>query len=470
MSERLPLAALLGLLAACGTAKYEPPPTLELPTEHVAADDLATWWARFEDPRLDALIGRALAHNQDLAAASARVLEAAALVRDADDLLPYANLGANAGRTQTSDRNAFPRFAGIDRRNSAHAIGLDVTWELDLWGRIRAGSDAALADLLQRTELLHGARAALAAQTAQAYFRLVAVDRRLDLAEETLRNRQAALRIQGRRRDAGTGTALEVHQAQAEAEAIAAAVPRLRQAQASAERALAILTGDAPRTFAAPIVARRADLPTPPPVPAGLPSDLLARRPDVRAAEAALAATSARVAEARSRYFPTIRLTGNVGQESEALTNLFTGPAAVWGFAGSLVQPLFGLRQIGAQVDAAQARRLQAEADYVRTVQRAFAETYDALGLRTASRETLAAQARRVEALQQAEKIAAARHAAGAGAFLDLLDAQRALLGVRQEQIDTAADELTATVDVYRALGGGYPLSPESLPTESPPR
>lgn len=443
-------------LAACGTARYEPPPTLELPATEVAAEDLSAWWERFGDRDLDALLVRVLEHNTDLAAAAARVLEAAALVRNADDLLPVVNLSARAGRDQTSDRNAFPRFAGIDRRNSAHSVGLDVTWELDLWGRIRAGSDAALADLQQQREYLHDARAALTAQAAQSYFRLVAIDSKLRLAEETLANREDALRIQGRRQASGTGTVLEVQQAQAEVEAIAATLPRLRQAQISAQRALVVLAGESPRTIAAPTVARRDDLPTPPPVPPDLPSDLLARRPDVRAAEAALAATSARVAEAKSRYFPTIRLTGNLGQESEALSDLFTAPAAVWAFAGSLVQPLLGLRKIDAQVEAAQARRLQAEADYVRTVQTAFAETYDALGACSASRETLAAQARRVEALVNVERIAAARHAAGAGAYLDLLDARRALLAVRQERLDTAADELAATVDVYRALGGGF--------------
>ncbi len=454
------LSALL-LTAACGTARYEPPPTLDLPASDVPAEDLAAWWSRFGDQDLDALIVRVLEHNRDLAAASARVLEAAALVRNADDLLPVANLNASAGRNQSSDRNAFPRFAGIDRRNSAHSIGLDVTWELDLWGRIRAGSDAATADLLAKRENLHGVRAALAAQAAQSYFRLVAIDRQLQLAEETLANRTDALRIQQRRQQSGTGTPLEVHQAEAEVEAVTATLPRLRQAQASAERALLVLAGASPQAIATPLVVRRADLPAPPQVPPGLPSDLLARRPDVRAAEAALAAASARVTEARTRYFPTIRLTGNVGQESESLANLFTGPAAVWSFAGSLVQPLLGLRKIDAQVDSAQARRLQAEADYVRTVQTAFAETYDALGARTASHDTLTAQARRVDALQNAERIAASRHAAGAGAFLDLLDARRALLAVRKERIDTAADELAATVDVYRALGGGWGVDAE---------
>ncbi len=451
-------AVLVLLLAGCGAAPRPRPPELELPPTIIAAEDLSTWWARFGDPPLAALIGRVLDHNSDLTAAAARVTEAAALVRNADDLLPEIDFRASAGRNQTSDRNAFPRFAGIDRRNPAHSVGIDVAWELDLWGRIRAGSDAALADLLRQRENLRGLRAALAAQAAQSYVRLVALDLRRQLVESTLANRRQALLIQQRRHLAGAGTALEVHQAEAEVEAIEVALPRLRQAQTSAQRALAILAGETPVAIATPLLSRRQDLPLPPPVPPGLPSDLLARRPDVRAAEAALAASSARVAEARGRYFPQIQLTGSVGQESKSLADLFTGPATAWAFAGALVQPLFGLRKIDAQVDAAEARRVQAEANYVHTVQTAFGEAYDALGARTASHDTLTAQDRRIDALLRTERIAAARHEAGAGAFLDLLDARRALLAAQTERIDTAADELTATVDVYRALGGGWEI------------
>ncbi len=455
MRDRIVTTTLL-LLAACAATEPVAPPKLELPPAATPAEDLRQWWSRFADSKLDTLIARVLEHNRDLAAASARVLEAAALVRNADDLLPDANLRASAGKNQTSDRNAFPRFAGIDRRNSAHSIGLDVTWELDLWGRVRAGNDAATADLLRQQENLHALQSSLAAQTAQTWCRLLAVDQKVAITVAAEQNRRDALRIAESRKAAGTGTQLEIHQATADLEGVVAALPRLRQSQAALQRALLVLAGDAPSALAAPLVERPQALPTPPAVPAGLPSDLLARRPDVRAAEAGLAAASARVAEAKSRWFPTIRLTGNVGQESESLADLFTGPATVWAFAAGLTQPLFGLRKINAQVDAATARQQQAEADYVRTVQNAFAETYDALGTRTASREALQAQDRRIQALAEAERIAASRHQAGAGSFLELLDARRTLLAARQEHVDTATDELVATIDVYRALGGGW--------------
>ncbi|MGE3171388.1 MAG: efflux transporter outer membrane subunit [Planctomycetota bacterium] len=462
---RDPRLALLALLTACAAPHYAPPPAIELPPLGAAAEDLSAWWARFGDARLSARIARALEHNQDLRAAAARTAEAAALVRTVDDLLPDANLSARAGRDQTSDRNAFPRFAGIDRRNSAHRVALDVTWELDLWGRIRAGNDAALADLLQTRELQHDLRAALAAQTAQAYFRLVALDLQLALTRTTVQNREDALRIQQQRQRAGAGSALDVHQAEADLESVRAALPALLQAQQAASRALLLLTGETPAVIAEGQLERAAALPAPPAIPEGLPSDLLARRPDVRAAEAALAAASARVAEAKARWFPTIRLTGALGQESEALQNLFTAPATIWSLFGTLTQPLFQLRELGAQADAAAARREQAEAGYVRAVQAAFAETYDALDARAANGDAGAAQQRRIQALEQAERIAAARHDAGAGSFLELLDVRRNLLAARTDRIDTAAAELSATVDVYRALGGGW--MPEGGATEA---
>jgi multidrug efflux system outer membrane protein len=282
------------------------------------------------------------------------------------------------------------------------------------------------------------------------------MDRRVALTEESIRNREEAVRIQRRRLAAGTGSRLEVRQAEGDLAEVAALLPRLQKAQATAERGLLVLAGGSPRDLAGHAIARAALLPEPPAIPAGLPSDLLARRPDVREAEAALVAANARVSEAKARYFPTIRLTASVGQESEELANLFTSPATVWNLAAGLTQPLFGLRKIDAEVDAATARAAAAEASYVRAAQAAFAEIYDALDARSASAQTLGAQVRRIAALRDAEHIAFVRHEAGAGAFLDLLDARRNLLQVEMNHIEVAVERIEATIDVYRALGGGW--------------
>lgn len=443
--------------AACGTAPKVALPPIELPQLDAANHpDLSLWWTAFGDARLRELVERTLANNTELVAAAARVEESAALVRNADDLLPLANVRAGVGRSQTSDRSAFPRFSGIDRRNNTFSVGLDVTYELDLWGRVRAGDRAVLADLAAQSETALTLASSLAAQTAQSYYRLVAIDRRLALLRDTIENRTEAVRIQQRRLDGGTGSELQLRQAQADLAGIEATIPRLVAAQASAERALGVLTGAQPRALAERLVARVEGLPLPPAVPSGLPADLLQRRPDIRAAEARLAAASARVDEARARYFPTISLTGSLGQESKDLSDLFVNPSTVWNLAAGLVQPLFGLRKIGAQVDAAEARRVAAEADYVHVVQTAFAETYDALGTLSASAEIERSQQQQQEALAAAVHIADLRNTAGVGAFLDLLDARRNLLQVETERIDTALERLTATIDVFRALGGGF--------------
>ena len=459
---RNPRPAVLLLLATtgCSLPPEPPPPALELPPLEGAGEDLTTWWTRFSDPQLDALLARVLDHNPDLAIAAARVDESAALLRIVDDSIPDATLRAGVGRSQTSDVNAFPRFAGIDRRNMAHNINIDVAWEADLWGRVRAANRAAAADLLADQEAANALRSSLAAIAAQTYFRLVATDRKIALTEESLQNRQDALRIQQRRLLAGTGSQLEVRQAESDAEAVAATLPRLRLARGSTERALLVLAGAPPKAIAGEALPRAAVLPVPPPVPEGLPADLLARRPDVRQAEAVLAATSARVSEARARYFPQIVLTASGGQESKDLGDLFTAPATVWSLAASLTQPLLGLRKIDAGVDAAEARRRAAEASYVKVVQTAFTEIYDALGARTSSHDTQQSQLRRIDALRASERIADQRHTAGTGGFFDLLDARRNLIAVQTDQIDTAADELVATIDVYRALGGGWRPEP----------
>lgn len=451
-------------LSACSLPPEPPPPALEMPPLDASNQDLTTWWQRFGDAKLEALIARVLQQNPDLTVAAARVEEAIALQRIAGDLLPDANVNVGAGRSQTSDVNAFPRFPGIDRRNYAHSISFDVTWEVDLWGRVRSAGRAAENDLRANREALHGLQSALAAQTAQTYIRLVAIDAKVRITETTIGNRRDAVRVQTQRRDAGNGSALAVKQAEADLEAVEAYIPRLRQAQAATARALALLAGDSPKAVAQGSIDRAAALPESPAVPEGLPSDLLTQRPDIREAEARLAAAAARVEEARARYFPTIRLTAYGGQESKDLGDLLTSPATAWNLAGGLTQPLFGLKKIDAAFDAAEARGRAAEAMYAKTVQTAFAEIHDALGARSSSSTVLQAEQRRIAALRAAEKIADARYTAGNGGFFDLLDARRNLLSAQILSVDAAAEHLVATIDVYRALGGGW--SPEPAPAE----
>lgn len=452
-----PIAALVLGCASSGTTVV--PPTLDLPPlQQGAQEDLSQWWQRFNDPALNALIERALANNADLKVAAARVEESAALLRvSRADLLPDAGISVDASRNRATEHSAIPRPAGTQITNDFSAT-LQVSYEVDLWGRVRDANDAALAQLMASREAQNGLRSSLAAQVAQGWYNLLAADRKLALTQDTLKTRDEALALQRKLFESGNTNPLNLRQAESERETVAASLPRLISAQASAERALAVLTGGSPREIAAAgtQVPARPALPEPPAVPAGIPSDLLQRRPDVRQAEASLAAAQANVGEARASYFPTIKLTGSYGRESDDLSNLFSGPSTVWGLGTSLLQPLLLHGRIQAQVEASEARRKQAEASYVGVVRGAFREVYDSLGNLQAANDTAQAEDKQIGALRDTLRIAQRRYDVGYAAYLEVLDAQRNLLNAETSRIDAQAQRLSSTVDVFRALGGGW--------------
>lgn len=464
MIRSLALSVLTAaVLAACANTPVADKPDLELPavSADVAAEDLSQWWLRYNDPALTALIERSLVHNADLKIAVARVDEAAALLSVArNDVAPSLDAQASGSRSKASEKGAVPRPAGTYLSNDFH-VGLSIAYEVDLWGRVRNANKAAMAQLIASREAMSGVRSSLAAQVARGYFTLLATDRKLALTRQTLATREDAFQLAQKRLAGGTANSLQLQQAQSERDAIAAALPRLVAAQAQSERALGLLAGLSPRLIVEGKIGRSESdvLPPAPTVPEGLQSDLLARRPDVREAEANLAASQAKVSEARAQYFPQIVLTGSGGQESAKLSDLFSGPAMVWSLASSLTQPIFGLHRINAQVNAAKAREQQSEAAYVKSVQTAFKEVYDALGTLHAANDTLVAQEQRSNALRESLRIAQRRYDSGISAYLDLLDAQRNLYSVDADRIDAQAERLNASVDLFRALGGGWELA-----------
>ncbi|HEX5125289.1 MAG TPA: efflux transporter outer membrane subunit [Rhodocyclaceae bacterium] len=453
------LAPLVLTFAACAVTTNTTVPKLDLPAaaQTSPAEDLSQWWLRFNDPALNALIDRALANNTDLKVAAARVDETAAQLRVArSELSPSMDASLGAARRRSTERGSIPLPPGTPQISNTFDAGVNISYEVDLWGRVRSANRAALATLMASREARYGLQSSIAAQVAQAYFNLLGLDRKVALTQQTLGTREQALNLQNKRLDAGSGGVLEVHQAEAERSALSASLPGLLNAQAQAERALALLAGDSPRLIIEGKILRAETLPSPPAVPAGLPSDLLARRPDVRQAETVLAAADANVSEARAHYFPAITLTGSYGRESTDLSNLFTNPATIWSLAGSLVQPIFRLNEIDAEVKAAQARRLQSEAAYVRTVQTAFKEAYDALGSLRGAADAETAQTQRANALRETLRISQLRFDAGLSAYLEVLDAQRNLLTTESDLITSQTEQLSATVDVFRALGGGW--------------
>jgi multidrug efflux system outer membrane protein len=281
----------------------------------------------------------------------------------------------------------------------------------------------------------------------------------LRLLRDTLTLRNETVALQTDRQQAGIIGDYDLAQAKAERAAVTADIAITERAIAQFESALAALTGRSPRDVFAPIVARNAspglllDVPT---VPAGLPSDMLERRPDVRAIEKALAAASLRIDRARADYFPSVSLTGALGTESAALSSLFTGPAVFWSLGAGLLQPLLNLNTIDANVQAATARREELVVNYRQTVQAAFKDVHDALAADRTTREALAAETERSANLQQAYDLSDVRYKAGYSPYLEVLDAQRQLLQAQTLQILAARDVRLALVDLAKALGGGW--------------
>lgn len=468
-SRALPLlrsAAALALAAlAAGCAVTQPkPPEVDLPVAQAPTDAqlalLERWWLAFDDPALAALVDEALANNLDVASAFARIELARAQVLLAQSYLyPYGNLAVGASRSRISGVGSQPLPEGSPLISNDFSVSLELGYELDLWGRYRSGSLAARNELAASRYFRESVRAAVAADVASAYFRLRAADAELRLLEDTLKTREETVQLQRDRFDGGIIGEYDLKQAEAERSAVVADLARARQGIGLLEGALATLAGRSPREVWAPVVAR-ADPSRPilsvPELPPGLPSGLMERRPDIRRAEALLAATELRIQQARAAYYPSISLTAAYGSESAALADLFTSPASIWRFGASLLQPLFGLKAIEANVQASEAARDQALVGYRQTVQAAFREVHDALVVHRTAREILAAESARRDQLASALEVANLRYDAGRTSFLEVLDAQRQLLAAETLRIAAARDTQLAIVSFAKALGGGW--------------
>jgi len=462
-SRTLVALALAAALTACATTETRVPAVDLPPTNAAAIPGIDRWWTQFDDPQLTALIDEALATNLDLRIAVARIDEARARLRLARSYqLPSVDADLGAARSQRSDATE-PRFPGPLITNN-YGAGLNVAYEVDLWGRLSANTTAAQATLLGTRYSAETVRTVLAAQVANAYFQLLSLDAQLQLSRDTLATRIESVNLQKQRFDAGLIGDFEVRQAEAERATVASSIPPLQRAVAQTEAALAALAGRSARAVFTPAVARNAELKVDdngPVVPEGLPSDLLARRPDVRQAEANLVATNARITEARAQYFPAVALTARLGSESSDLSELFSGPGVVWTIAGSVLQPIFNAGRIASQVEAATSQRDQAELDYVRTVQSAFRDAHDALVAHRTARESYVAQEDRRAQYAEALRLADLRYKAGYTSYIEVLDNQRNLLDAERARLVTLRARQSALVDVYKALGGGW--SPEQF-------
>ena len=457
----------LAALAACSMAPdLAEKPTAELPAAWSAAgtavQPAADWWRAFNDAELDRLVQEALERNADIARALARVAQARAQLGAAEaDRAPQLGLEAGAGRARLS-RAAGEVPAGVPATGSQYSVGLQASYEIDLWARYAKAADAARADLAAAQADRAAVRITVAAEVARLYFTLGALDARLAILRTTIERQGEVLKLQTRRREAGVLSGFELRQLEAEIAAVQAELPVLVQQREQVQTAIALIAGRSPKQVmettvtAAPVAA-----PAEVQVPAGLPSELLLRRPDLVRAQQRLAAADARVDVARTAAYPSVALTGTLGSTSAKFSDLFSGPAFVWSIGASVAQSLFDGGRRAAQTDAARAARQAALADWQGSVAQAFGEVRDALNAQTGSRASAQAQRQRIAALERVLELARMRLRGGIATQLEVLDAERSLLNAQQALVLSEQNQRTALVDLYKALGGGW--SPEEV-------
>jgi multidrug efflux system outer membrane protein len=453
-------AALLLILAGCAVQPDYRRPELELPQawkesapRPAPADP---WWRVYGDPALDRLIEEALANNTDVLVAAARVDEARAVLGEVRSALkPEVNANASAGRSRFSTATGLLP-PGVPRELSEYRATLDVSYEIDIFGRLRAASDAARADLAASEAVREAVRLALTARVAASYYGLIALDAQVDLTRRAIAIREEALGLQRRRRAAGLISDYDLRQLEADTATLRAQLPPLERDRELEEAALAALLGRSPRAVFDDALARVAPAgeTAAVAVPDGLPSELLLRRPDLLEAEQRLVAANARVAVARAAYFPSIRLTGYLGGASAELGDLFTGPAGIWSLAAAVAQPIYAGGRLDAQRDAAQARERAALAQYEGAVRNAFREVRQALAAQARARESFDAQSARVEALRDTLRLARLRYTSGLASQLEVLDTERNLIDAHAARIEALREQRAAVADLYRALGG----------------
>jgi outer membrane protein, multidrug efflux system len=430
-------------------AAFPQPPVAEEAALAVPAD----WWRLYDDALLDRLVSSGLSRNVDLRLATARIEEAEALLREAGAaFFPLVEGGAGISRARSSTRTgALPPTAQATRSNFQFTAS--TAFELDFWGRLRRTAEAARAQYVATSYARDVVALTLAAGIARTYFVVRSLDAQILVATETLRAAEESLDIVQRRAKAGLVSDLDVNQADANRAQAAALITDLKRQRAVAVHQLGILSG-APDLEIAPGDLR--DLPPPPLPPAGLPSALLERRPDVREAEQALAAATAQIGIAKAAQLPSFSLTAALGAQSRELGTLLASGAGIWSVGVSALGPIFDAGRYAARTAQAEARARQAAAGYERATQTAFREVADALAnVRLAAEGEQDLQVR-VDQARNALRLATLRYEAGYSAYIEVLDAQRTLNEAQLALVRNHQAYLAYTVDLMNALGGGW--------------
>ncbi|MEA2554363.1 MAG: outer membrane protein multidrug efflux system [Fimbriimonadaceae bacterium] len=465
---RLVTALLLGCLlcgSVAGQKKYQRPdvktPDTFRGSEAVAPTDANSigdlkWFDVFKDEQLRKLVRTAMAQNYDLRLAVARINAARANLGLArSNQFPQFDVGADLATTRTSGNSGASASGQAGRNRSVGEVFLSLlSFEIDVWGRLRQQTKAARAQLRSSEEDRKTVTTIVVSDVATGYFNLLELDMELDIAKRTLAARQESLRLITARQQGGLATMLEVRQAEGLVYQASQTIPDTERLIEQTENQISLLLGNNPGPIprGTPL-AEQQELPS---VPAGLPSSLLERRPDIRSAEQLLISQDALVSAAKKAYFPTISLTGVFGFQSNSLSNLFSGPSSAWTFIPQLTQPIFTAGRLKSNVNFEKAQREYALAQYQQTIQTAFSDVSNALVQYRRVREIRTQQELLVSSLRDASRLAHLRYEGGVDTLLNALFADTSLFSAELNLAQTKRNELLSLVQLYKALGGGW--------------
>ncbi len=466
--------ATLTLVSGCMMGPDYRRPAVAMPDAFIyapkdAADSAnTTWWKQFNDPVLDSLIAEALAHNLNVKVAAANVEQAAGiLTQTRSGLFPALGYNGSAGRARTTESGAAPELARlIPNPESSYQALLSASWEIDLWGRIQRLSEASRANLLATDEARRGVILSLVASVAGNYLTLRGLDEQLVIANRTLGTYAESVRLFKLQFQYGQVSQMQVSQVESQYETAAAQIPQIESQIAQTQNALAVLLGRNPGPIPRGKTIYQLMLPT---VPAGVPSALLERRPDLLQAENTLIAANAQIGAAKALYFPTISLTGAAGSSSIALNNLFTGPARVWNYAGVLTGPIFTFGAVSGQVAQAEGAQQSALYSYQLSIQNAFADVENALVANQKLKDQQAAQERLVAALQSYSRLAKMQFDGGYTSYTTVLQAEQSLFPAELTLAAVRASVFTSSVNIYKAMGGGWLVDADRMTGDSAP-
>ncbi len=409
------------------------------------------WWTLFNDPELNRLESLALANNADLQIAVARIAQAQGLALQAG-AAQYPNLSLEGSGTRSS-QGAAATPSGIDYLDSNYQGAVGLSYEIDLWGKVRRSVESADASLKASVFDRDSVRLVMEGSVAKAYINLRALDAQIKVTDSSIHTRRETLRIAQAKLAGGLVSPLDINQAKATLANLQATQSELVRQRAIVQNQLAVLTG----VLDLKIPASGLDaLPVPPVPPAGMPSELLEGRPDIRRAEEQLVSANAQIGVAKANFFPSFSLSGLYGAQSVGMTNFLTAGGSVWAATLGLAQPLFTGGLLTGQLDSAKGKQQEALANYIRTVRIAFAEVGDAMTSVQQTQESESHLAAQVEASTKAQQISILRYEAGYVDYLTVLESQRVANEASLAYARNRGNRLLASVDLFRSLGGGW--------------